>query len=250
MLDCFQYRRPWLVALAALRGHPRTHERGCRQEAGGRVRMPSISHPAPCPSPPCGERSRERPGQSIRAYECLGAWSHARESPTVPDSTRQRFGLRPLPSGLALAGSIEELCGVESAESVARQGLRHPTPHNSGLHIDTCDTIRNFRTVSGASRLAPVPWVPVSFLASLSNQGPFPPQALPRFPGTTGLSATLPARTGPHGFSVGACAPPTGLPVLHPLPCACMLSPLPRRRRPAIFVRAPLDGTGRWQPSP
>ena len=52
-----------------------------------------------------------------------------------------------------------------------------------------------------------------------------------------------------HGLSVGACAPPTGLPVLHPLPCACMLSPVPRRRRPAIFVHAPQGGTGRWQPS-
>ncbi len=55
---------------------------------------------------------------------------------------------------------------------------------------------------------------PCLLSASLSNQGPFPPQALPRFLGTTGLSATLPAQTGPHGFSVGACAPPTGLPVL------------------------------------
>ena len=44
--------------------------------------------------------------------------------------------------------------------------------------------------------------------------------------------------------------PPTGLPLLHPLPCACMLSPVPRRRRPACFVRAPLGEIGRWQPSP
>ena len=52
--------------------------------------------------------------------------------------------------------------------------------HRELASLLACDTIRNFRTVSGACRLAPVPWVPVSFLASLSNQGPFPPQALPR----------------------------------------------------------------------
>ena len=37
-----------------------------------------------------------------------------------------------------------------------------------------------------------------------------------------------------RGFSVGVCAPPTGLSVSHPLPCAYMPSPVPRRRRPAI----------------
>ena len=127
---------------------------------------------------------------------------------------------------------------------------RPPRPAFPTALRPTARKTHDFRTVIGACRLAPVPCVPVSFPASLSNQGPFPPQALPRFPGTTGLSATLPAQTGPRGFSVGACAPPTGLPVLHPLPCACMLSPVPRRRRPAVFVHAPLGGTGRWQPSP
>ena len=49
------------------------------------------------------------------------------------------------------------------------------------------------------------------------------------------LGGHYPAR----GFPVGACAPPTGLPVLHPLPCACMPSAIPRRRRPAMFRIAP-----------
>ena len=46
------------------------------------------------------------------------------------------------------------------------------------------------------------------------DRGPFAPPALPGFLATAGLSATLPAQAGPRGFPVGACAPPTGLPVL------------------------------------
>ena len=47
------------------------------------------------------------------------------------------------------------------------------------------------------------------------NQGPFPPPALPRFLGTTGLSATLTTQSSPRGLPVGVCATPLpGLPVL------------------------------------
>ena len=52
----------------------------------------------------------------------------------------------------------------------------------------------------------------------LSNQGSFPPPALPGICGNTSPSATLPARPAPHGVPVGVCAPPTGLPVLLPSP--------------------------------
>ena len=55
---------------------------------------------------------------------------------------------------------------------------------------------------------------PCLLVAPFSNQGPFPLPALPGFSGTTGLSATPPAQAGPRGFPVGACAPPSGLPVL------------------------------------
>ena len=75
-----------------------------------------------------------------------------------------------------------------------------------------------------------------------SKSGPFPRPALPGVSSTTGLSATLPARTGPRGFPVGACTPPTELPVLLRLPscrhagattpagtirCVCRLLPEP-----------------------
>ena len=85
--------------------------------------------------------------------------------------------------------------------------------------------------------------MPSRLSASLSNQGSFPPPALPSLRGTAspsatlprrrahpqsrparGLrgtaspSATLPARPAPHGVPAGVCAPPTGLPVLLPSP--------------------------------
>ena len=59
---------------------------------------------------------------------------------------------------------------------------------------------------------------PFVLSVSLSNQGSFPPPALPGLCSSTSPSATPPARTGPHGFPVGACTPPTGLPVLLPSP--------------------------------
>ena len=49
---------------------------------------------------------------------------------------------------------------------------------------------------------------------TLLEPRPLPSAALPGFSGTTGLSATPPAQAGPRGFPVGACAPPSGLPVL------------------------------------
>ena len=46
---------------------------------------------------------------------------------------------------------------------------------------------------------------PCSLSILLSNQGPFPPPALPSFTGSTDPSATLSTQTGPHGFPVDAC---------------------------------------------
>ena len=54
-----------------------------------------------------------------------------------------------------------------------------------------------------------------------SKSSTFPRPALPGVLSRAGLSATLPARTGPRGFPVGACTPPTGLPVLPRLLPSC-----------------------------
>ena len=59
---------------------------------------------------------------------------------------------------------------------------------------------------------------PCLLSAPLPAQGPFPRRALPRVPGTTGPSATLPARPAPRGVPVAACTAPAGLPVLLRLP--------------------------------
>ena len=50
----------------------------------------------------------------------------------------------------------------------------------------------------------------------------------------TSLSATPPAQAGPRGFPVGACAPPTGLPVLLLSPSSRMPPPVPRRNRSVL----------------
>ena len=53
------------------------------------------------PSEPVSFAAVRRAGASALACECLVACSCAHESCTVPDSTGQRLGLRPLPSGIA-----------------------------------------------------------------------------------------------------------------------------------------------------
>ena len=85
----------------------------------------------------------------------------------------------------------------------------------------------------------------------LPTQGPFPPRPLPRFPGTTGLSATLLARPHSHESPVWCLAsPPVGLPMLLPsssslrasvttpaVPKGCLCRSLPPRRRPSPSLR-------------
>ena len=92
-----------------------------------------------------------------------------------------------------------------------------------------CNTVWSFRTFSDPGRLSPVV-TPFILPVSLSNQGSFPPPALPGILGHTGLSATLPARPVPRGLS-GWRVPrhQPGLPVLRPSPLPCVLPPIPRR---------------------
>ena len=71
------------------------------------------------------------------------------------------------------------------------------------------------RTFSDPVRRLPVV-MPRLLSMLFSNQGSFPPPALPGIRGTTSPSATLPTRPDPRGVPVGVCAPPTGLPVLLP----------------------------------
>ena len=86
--------------------------------------------------------------------------------------------------------------------------------------------------------------MPFPLRASLSNQGSFPPPALPGFCGTTSPSATLPARPAPRGVPVGGCAPPTGLPVLPPSPSSMRAAATtPARPAGAHVARFPADAS-------
>ena len=105
----------------------------------------------------------------------------------------------------------------------------------------------NFRTLSDPVRPSSVA-MPCSLSMLLPTQGPFPPPALPGFPGTTGLSATLEAQTAPRGVPV-RCVPhhPQGFPCCCLLPLPCVPASLPRRvQRGARVARFPL----RLRPSP
>ena len=80
--------------------------------------------------------------------------------------------------------------------------------------------------LSGVCRLTPVSCA----LPRLA--GPLPPPALPGFIGTTDLPPPRTAQPDPCGSPVGGHAPPpSGFPVFHRSPYACMPSPLPRRIR-------------------
>ena len=106
-----------------------------------------------------------------------------------------------------------------------------------------CNTVWSFRTFSDPGRLSPVV-TPFILPVSLSNQGSFPPPALPGIRGNTSPSATLPARPAPRGVPVRAYTPPTGLPVLPPSPSsmrAAATTPAePAGARVALF---PTDGS-------
>ena len=85
---------------------------------------------------------------------------------------------------------------------------------------------------------------PFALSAFLSNQGSFPPPALPGFCGSTSPSATLPARPAPHGVPVGVCAPPTGLPVLLPSPSSMRAAATtPAEPADARVARFPAGGS-------
>ena len=105
----------------------------------------------------------------------------------------------------------------------------------------------NFRTRSDPVRRLSVV-TPCLLPMLLSTQGPFPPPALPGFPGTTDPSATLPARPAPRGvpvWRVRASVRASRVADLLPLPC--VPAPIPRRKRiGARVARFPI----RQRPSP
>ncbi len=140
----------------------------------------------------------------------------------------------------------------------ARAPDRRPATARHSLHFrmlcgaphNACDAIRNFRTQNGACRLAPVPAVPASFPRPSRTKAP---SLRGHYPTSPVLRASPPPcrpELALAGFRLARARHRQGFPCCIHYPCACMLSPVPRRRRPAILVRAPIGGTGRWQASP
>ncbi len=87
----------------------------------------------------------------------------------------------------------------------------------------------------------PISWLSL-LLALTLNQGPFPPPALPGFPGTTDPSATSSGPACPSRESGWGSRAPTrrGFPCCVQSPFACMPAPLPRwdpRLMSLIFAR-------------
>ena len=88
-------------------------------------------------------------------------------------------------------------------------------------------------------------------VAFVLNQGPFPPPALPGFPGTTGLSAT-PSRP-EHLSQVSGCSSlstPRGFPCCVRFPCVHAVATTPARRLrllPCSFSQ-PYQPSPVWQP--
>ena len=90
-------------------------------------------------------------------------------------------------------------------------------------------------------RITPTGLSPASAAASLAA---LPQPALPGVFSPTGLSATLTARPLPHGIPVGACTPPTGLPVLLPSPSSMRAAATtPAEPTGAFVVRFPPAGS-------
>ena len=83
------------------------------------------------------------------------------------------------------------------------------------------------------------PQRPAARRPQVSDGAPSPPRALPRFPGTTGLSATL--QTQPHSHELLVwCVPHLlqGFPCCHLLPLPCLPASLPRRILPFLAALA------------
>ena len=115
-----------------------------------------------------------------------------------------------------------------------------------------CSVVWNCRTLFDPVRRSSVV-TPCSLSTLLSNQGSFPPPALPGLDSNTSPSATLPARPAPRGVPVWRVPRHRqGFPCcLHP-PLPCVPPPLPRWNRPVLASLAsrpmaafPVTWTGR-----
>ena len=179
-----------------------------------------------CRCPPSVPATVPRPSASLRTPRCPRPSHH----PLQP--LRRCAGPSPMPPPAGSPPAIPCRQGRESADQVlpslshvARSGVSERSP-----------TLLDSRQWS----------CPCLLSVPFPTQGPFPRRALPRVPGTTGPSATLPARPAPRGVPVAACTAPAGVPVLLRLPSSmhadaitpaetgrCFVALFPAGRRPS-----------------
>jgi hypothetical protein len=76
-----------------------------------------------------------------------------------------------------------------TASATTWANIRSPERTPGSFFASACGAFRGCRTYQEFPRVAPISRAP-PLPAPVLNQGPFPPPALPGFPGTTGLSAT------------------------------------------------------------
>ena len=211
---------PWSFASGA---------RGCIRHAASRPGSAQSSRPSPCAfdratGVAAYQLPRQFPSQRPTPYASMSA-KLSPSAPAVPSLRRTRL------------------------QASARKSSRHTLSisawkRRSGSSLAfACNTVRSRRTCSDPGRLSPVV-MPFLLPVSLSNQGSFPPPALPGLTGTTSPSATLPAQPAPHGGPVGVCSPPTGLPVLLPSPSSMRAAATtPAEPASARVARFPASGS-------
>ena len=199
---------------------------------------------------------------------CTTGWSAtgATLSPAPPASVRRSRPSDPAPAPRASGPRRIARCPRRSRRPPRRsrhcggpaRRLPRENPHatpcrsarETAIRVLPClshvITVWSFRTLSDPARLSPSV-MPSPLSASLSNQGSFPPPALPGIRGNTSPSATLPARPAPRGVRVDAC---------HATDRASRVATAPlfhawRRHYPGGAGRcARRSLPGRYQPSP
>ena len=93
---------------------------------------------AQMPRPAEAAHGRKRQVARVTSSRGLAAPERSPSNQGVPSGSRtarpKHGGMKSMPA-LGARPPDRGLCGVKSAEHVARHGLRHPTPHNSALNI-------------------------------------------------------------------------------------------------------------------
>ena len=117
-----------------------------------------------------------------------------------------------------------------TASATTWANIRSPERTPGSFFASACGAFRGCRTYQEFPRVAPISRAP-PLPAPVLNQGPFPPPALPGFPGTTGLSATPRRLACPsRASSWSSLTTPWGFPCCVRFPCVHAITTTPVQR--------------------